>query len=115
MVKRICNFPGCNKYAEEDGYCLEHIQYKPKPFQYAKRSNEGLYNTTAWRHLRALILEEQKTCQVCGSTENLTVDHIIPPEGDITLFFNERNLQVLCHSCHCVKTAAECKERYSKD
>lgn len=115
MIKRICNFPGCNKYAEEDGYCSEHIQYKPKPFQYAKRSNEDFYNTTAWRQLRAVIIDMQKCCQVCGSTENLTVDHITPPEGDIELFFNKDNLQVLCCSCHCKKTAAECKNRYSKN
>lgn len=113
MIKKLCRFPGCNKYADGDGYCKEHMQYKPKPFQYAKRSNESLYNTYAWKQLRAIVIQEQKCCQMCGSIEELTVDHIIPPKGDKDLFFNALNLQVLCHSCHCRKTATECRNRYS--
>ena len=29
-----------------------------------------------------------------------TVDHKVPHRGDSTLFFNEGNLQTLCHSHH---------------
>jgi len=44
-------------------------------------------------------------CVMCGTTEDLELDHIIPYcEGGRS---TEDNLQWLCHSCHKKKTAAE--------
>ena len=48
---------------------------------------------------------------MCGSTENLTVDHIIDPRGNPDLFYEENNLQTLCKDCHRLKTAQEITER----
>lgn len=55
------------------------------------------------RARRAAILERDNyTCQICGSTENLCVDHILPVSrgGDSA----EENLQCLCMSCNTKKS-----------
>lgn len=49
-------------------------------------------------HVRRLVLERDKCCLSCGTTEDLTIDHIIPVSLDGT---NEiTNLQVLCRRCN---------------
>jgi len=52
----------------------------------------------AEEHLQA----EEKACRKCGDTDKLQVDHIVPlfAGGDNS----KSNLQVLCHSCHQIKT-----------
>ena len=51
-------------------------------------------STTHWRKIRALIIKRDGCCQICGTEENLTVDHVIPRRlgGTDELW----NLQVLC-------------------
>lgn len=49
--------------------------------------------------LRALVYERDEfTCQLCGATDDLTLDHIIPWShgGSDTI----TNLRVLCRSCN---------------
>lgn len=52
--------------------------------------------------LRKMILERDSyTCQHCGSTTDLAVDHIVPEVwGGKTI---PENLQTLCRSCNCKK------------
>ena len=47
------------------------------------------------------LMKEQPSCQLCGSQENLTVDHMHPVSrgGDSA----RRNLQVLCGPCNSFK------------
>lgn len=51
-------------------------------------------------------------CKYCGSTENLTVDHIIPVAkviyGDISpaIINSRENLQTLCSSCNSKKSCS---------
>lgn len=40
-------------------------------------------------------------------TPATVVDHIIPHEGNLELFWDENNIQSLCKSCHDRKTAGE--------
>ena len=56
-------------------------------------------STRRWRKLRERILaRDGNTCQICQSTENLQVDHIISRvDGGQN---NESNLQVLCKVCN---------------
>lgn len=107
MIKKLCKFSGCNNYAlENKSYCKEH--YNPsKPFSKAVRSNENLYQSSRWRNLRKSHLEKYDYCVMCGSRNDLTVDHINTPRGNEDLFFSTENLQTLCKSCHRFKTALE--------
>ncbi|CAN5701647.1 hypothetical protein BH24ACT22_BH24ACT22_21100 [soil metagenome] len=54
---------------------------------------------------QALLGKAGYKCQVCGSTDNLEVDHILPVYlgGEGVL----ENGQVLCRSCHQAKTRAD--------
>ena len=81
----------------------------------ANPSWKRLYGTTEWRRSREFTIEkDEHLCQVCGTAtipgHNLrhpTVDHIIPHRGDEELFFDLDNLQLLCASCHNVKSNSE--------
>jgi hypothetical protein len=57
-----------------------------------------------WQKLRLMVLAAEPLCRHC-SRPGLDVDHILPLASGGT---NDRNnLQVLCHSCHSAKTAAD--------
>jgi len=87
-------------------------QHQRIPFENASRSNEILYRTDEWRRLKKYILKRDGAiCCQCNATENLHIDHIIPPRGDVLLFFDKGNLQILCSSCHRSKTGREIGSR----
>ena len=59
---------------------------------------------TISRKLRQKVWERDKySCAICGSKENLTVDHIYPECRGGTLRLG--NLQTLCRSCNSKKGA----------
>ena len=62
------------------------------------------YRTAKWKKLRHRILHRDLfTCRMCGavSQHGMVVDHVAQHRGDEALFWDEGNLQVLCHSpCH---------------
>ena len=62
-------------------------------------SNTG--STSAWRKIRQSVINRDGCCQMCGTEERLSVDHIVPRHlgGDD----NVTNLQVLCSSCNSSK------------
>lgn len=60
-----------------------------------------------WRKVCATVRERDgETCQECGATEDLTVDHIIPVSTFTTADlaagrqYDLDNLRVLCRSCN---------------
>lgn len=55
-------------------------------------------STSQWRRIRQTVINRDGCCQMCGSEERLSVDHIVPRTlgGDDNL----SNLQVLCSSCN---------------
>jgi len=63
-----------------------------------------------WREARAAFLRRNPLCLECfteGKLEPATVvDHIIPHRGDSKLFWDQRNWQPLCKSCHDRKTGS---------
>jgi 5-methylcytosine-specific restriction endonuclease McrA len=61
-----------------------------------------LYGSKRWRHLRLVIFERDAyTCAMCQRvTPRPHCDHKTPHKGDVDLFFDEENLQVLCPRCH---------------
>ena len=58
-------------------------------------------STTAWRRLREQVIRRDGCCQMCGTEERLSVDHIIPRVAGGTDSLD--NLQVLCSSCNSSK------------
>jgi 5-methylcytosine-specific restriction endonuclease McrA len=58
-------------------------------------------SSAKWRKLREWIIKRDGCCQMCGTEERLSVDHIVPRHlgGDD----NPSNLQVLCSSCNSSK------------
>jgi 5-methylcytosine-specific restriction endonuclease McrA len=54
----------------------------------------------------AIANRDGKCCRYCGALKNLTIDHILPiSRGGPVMDYC--NLQLLCESCHRVKTRAE--------
>lgn len=58
-------------------------------------------SSSKWRRIREQIIRRDGCCQMCGTEERLSVDHIVPRTlgGDD----NPSNLQVLCSSCNSSK------------
>ena len=58
--------------------------------------------TRQWANERAEYLKTHKTCK-CGKAATV-VDHIAPHRGDKAKFWDKRNWQALCATCHNRKT-----------
>jgi hypothetical protein len=110
---RLCNVPGCyNTTTGKDAhFCERHAHFGAEQAdnpEAAGREKARLgalpkcpyYNTQRWRNLRKEVLDQKPACSRCGSKEELQVHHIMPHRGQEELFFNPRNLVVLCKSCH---------------
>ena len=81
-----------------------------KPQEGRKYSNTKFYQSTAWRKLRKVKLEQDPLCEECLKkgihTPAKVADHIVPiNQGGAAL--NITNLQSLCDRCHNVKSAKE--------
>ncbi|MEU3599865.1 HNH endonuclease signature motif containing protein [Streptomyces sp. NPDC006798] len=79
-----------------------------KRADYQRARNVALKNAkpyslvTDWKEVVLGFYGEK--CMKCGSTDDLTVDHIRPVgEGEHALF----NMQVLCRSCNCSKAKGD--------
>ncbi|GAB0481680.1 hypothetical protein KML24007_04260 [Alistipes indistinctus] len=72
--------------------------------------NNKFYQSTAWRDLRALKLEQSPLCEECQrkgiTTLAQMVDHVVPiNQGGAKL--DMENLQSLCNPCHNRKSGQE--------
>ena len=65
----------------------------------AQTGQLDLYRTARWRRLRAAVLEASPTCARCGNPAT-DVHHVVPANGDPSIFFDRSNLVALCHACH---------------
>jgi len=58
-----------------------------------------------WQAARAVFLQAHPLCAMCQQRGVVTaaqvVDHIVPHRQDMKLFWDRKNWQPLCHSCHC--------------
>ncbi len=54
---------------------------------------------TKWDKARAAYLAKHPTCAKCGEPATV-VDHIVPHKGDMKRFWDRRNWQPLCTTCH---------------
>jgi len=120
MIKYNCSYPGCYTTVDTPrSYCKRHEVYgvqqaakriadaKAPRWAGAERPNAELYNTRRWRKESKEWIREHPYCEVCGTTEDLTVDHTEPPRGDPELFWDKSKWQTLCRRDHNQKTSAE--------
>lgn len=112
MIKHMCHWVGCSR-AAEGYYCEVHKDKAKKETRLFEGTRRGvsatwqhLYNTPHWKKMRKEFLAAHPLCAMCGKPANVA-DHITPHRGAEALFYNEANLQALCHSCHSRKTLAE--------
>lgn len=73
-------------------------------WRHDKRSSHARGYGYRWQKARALFLADNPLCVICAKA-GLTalagvVDHIKPHKGDPVLFWDARNWQPLCKTCH---------------
>jgi 5-methylcytosine-specific restriction enzyme A len=104
--KSPCSHPGCPALAVRRGRCEVHARQAEA--EYRKRNPDTRPSAAQrgydakWRRIRAAYLRAHPACVLCGGTDNLEVDHIIPLAQGGTNKWS--NLQVLCKSHHSQKT-----------
>jgi 5-methylcytosine-specific restriction endonuclease McrA len=99
MALKVC--AGCfGNFAPQDlkdGRCLPCRRAKERAR--GTRTVRGYDNT--WLKLSANAIRQHPYCSRCGSTEDLTADHIVPrAKGGRNVF---SNVQVLCRACNSAK------------
>jgi 5-methylcytosine-specific restriction protein A len=110
--KHPCAQPFCKVLLPKGvSRCEKHQQQGTQHYEQQRESSTARGYNHKWRKLRnvhllnnPLCVEHLKQGQFVQATD---VDHIIAHKGDLTLFYDENNLQSLCHSCHSRKTALE--------
>ena len=114
MKTKICKKSGCGRTAlPGKDYCGKHLNcaqaaQNRKIFTKRGKSSEwhNLYQTAEWRRRSKAFLKKYPVCFICGAPATIS-DHIIPHRGDLTLFYDESNLQPMCQRCHSRKTMKE--------
>lgn len=105
---RPCRQPRCpNVTNNKSGYCDTHKQQGDR--EHSRETSK--YYTYQWHKRSRLFLNTHPLCVMCEQSGRVTaatcVDHKIPHQGDMTLFWDESNWQALCDSCHSTKTVKE--------
>jgi 5-methylcytosine-specific restriction enzyme A len=102
---RICN--GCSGHYQPSrnsrGRCRECLREYERQKRQRRGSTAQRGYGRAWQELRKVQLARQPYCAECGSTHDLTVDHIVPlARGGRS---EMSNLQTLCRPCNGSKSA----------
>ena len=89
-----------------------HSITKAKPRHTAQRKTSGRRGYGyRWQQARAGYLRKHPLCVHCEAKGRITVatdlDHIVPHQGDMEVFWDFSQVQGLCKSCHSRKTARE--------
>ena len=104
--KKACRHPGCARLVSDE-YCEEHLRMHPEATRSASKRG---YNSR-WRSASKAFLKEHPLCVECMRhgkyTQATVVDHVTPHRGNMTLFWDKKNWQGLCKSCHDKKTGRE--------
>jgi len=87
----ICLEQGCGNLTQYPPRCDIHTE------RFAIRTLPKPYYGHAWQKFSKAMREAQPWCTRCGSTGDLTVDHILPGSGD-------GGYQVLCRRCNSAKS-----------
>jgi 5-methylcytosine-specific restriction protein A len=69
-----------------------------------KIKHDRMYDNTRWRKASRHFLAMHPLCSLCArmgrDTAASIVDHIIPHQNNIELFWDQDNWQSVCASCH---------------
>ena len=69
-------------------------------------------NLIEWRRI---VLERDKVCQICGSSENLTADHIVAKRASQELSLDTDNGRMLCRRCHLKNGSRVLAKRHNRN
>jgi len=103
-----CRRPGCPRYAEKGGFCLEHKRAEWAHYDRHERNKEhaAMYQSKAWVKGRAWFLRQRPFCECeqCKASgiqrPANVVHHIIPHKGDWALFLDMENWLPMSKLCH---------------
>ena len=110
-----CSQPMCTK-PTYGRWCEAHLKEfnRFKTITYTKEYKH-LYKRKAWTNTRLDVLHHEPFCRACAAVgvERVAteVDHVIPHDGNESLFWDRGNLAPLCKSCHSRKTLSETKAK----
>lgn len=99
-----CNRPGCPELTSER-FCKAHAQAEQRRYDAERGSSAQRGYGSSWRRVRALVLERDPICRLCGQRPSVDVDHIRSKRAGGTDSLD--NLRGVCHGCHSVKTARQ--------
>lgn len=110
-MARYCRAPSCGVLVAR-GYCATHrrtFTRTPQQKGYTKRWDQAATRFRARYPLCGQRIDDQppvlSRCHDRGRVTLATdVDHVVPHHGDTALFWDARNWQSLCASCHARKT-----------
>ena len=104
-----CRSPGCSGLTREKLCiaCLSAGRGKEQRPEWKDR-----FYGREWHGYSARFIARAKWCADPDKVHSIpvlaeVVDHIVPHRGDYGLFWDYRNHQVLCKSCHSRKTVTE--------
>lgn len=109
---KACKHPGCKALATSGAYCDEHRRAVRQQYDSQRGSSSERGYNSRWQKARQTFLKRSPLCVKCLDAgrivEATVVDHIIPHNGDSSLFWDSDNWQPLCKRCHdSVKQAEE--------
>ena len=107
---RPCAYSGCRTLVRGAARCPEHQQQERCRLEERRGSAASRGYGYRWYKARRAFLAHSSHmwCAICGfPTAAVEVDHIRPHRGDARLFWDQRNWQGICKSCHSRKTATE--------
>jgi len=101
--EELVKLKGLLEYKLEHGHCPDHEKEPGEVRQKKRRGGARLQKT-----LRVNVMARDGAfCRTCQSTENLTLDHIVPLAlGGAN---EEANLQMLCQPCHTKKNYTDAR------
>lgn len=91
-----CIKAGCGALSDK-AQCPQH---RPKDTRRIRHRPAHAATDWKWRKISEQTRAKQPWCSQCGTTNDLTVDHIIPVSVDPSLAYEPLNLDVLCRSCN---------------
>lgn len=70
------------------------------PAETGRDKTSAHWNNARWKNLSRRLRQQSPFCELCSSTSNLQVDHILPIVDYPELTYVAENLRVLCRTCN---------------